>query len=281
VCYDKDGENIHPIHFLQPDVTQTTLASDLTNGDTTVYLTDASNWVTASGDGLHRNFAIFDDTYYSQFGDYYYTRKVYDYDDAETTGHTITLSSAWSGGTVPAGTKVANTHSASTYSYSGANSEFVPTDWTLYEGIVGGISGSESSGTYAFRPATAFIRPLILANWGQDSTYTVLIDGLTFAEEPYEYVLRSGDDALRILKNGDTEPRLVIDEEGKITWGQGGSTAPDVDLYRSAANVLRTPDTFQAGGYQSSDGSPGVTGTIDLTTATSITVKNGLIVGYS
>jgi|GEM_PF-3981675 len=51
--------------------------------------------------------------------------------------------------------------------------------------------------------------------------------------------------------------------------------ADDTNLYRSAANLLRTDDSFQAGGYKSSDGSAGITGTA-LPTST-LTVKNGLI----
>ena len=56
-----------------------------------------------------------------------------------------------------------------------------------------------------------------------------------------------------------------------IWWGT------DTNLYSSAANVLETDDTFKAGGYQSSDGSAGVTTTFTNGDGATVTVKNGLI----
>jgi len=55
----------------------------------------------------------------------------------------------------------------------------------------------------------------------------------------------------------------------------------DTNLYRSAANTLKTDDTFHAAGYKSSDGTTGSSGTITIAGLTSITVKNGLITGWS
>lgn len=45
--------------------------------------------------------------------------------------------------------------------------------------------------------------------------------------------------------DGDTQNRVAIDAGGKITWGSG-SAAGDTNLYRSAADVLKTDDVFQA-----------------------------------
>ena len=42
--------------------------------------------------------------------------------------------------------------------------------------------------------------------------------------------------AVGVKVDGDSEPRVKIDAGGKITWGSG-STAGDVNLYRSAANT--------------------------------------------
>jgi len=54
-------------------------------------------------------------------------------------------------------------------------------------------------------------------------------------------------------------------------------TNADTNLYRSAANQLKTDDTFQAAGYKSSDGSDGATGSFTSSDGKTITVKNGLI----
>lgn len=55
----------------------------------------------------------------------------------------------------------------------------------------------------------------------------------------------------------------------------------DTNLYRSAASVLKTDDTFQAAGYNSSDGTAGLTQVSTTTVGKSITVKNGLVVAFA
>lgn len=44
----------------------------------------------------------------------------------------------------------------------------------------------------------------------------------------------------------DTQQRFVILVDGKQSWGPGGSTSPDTNLYRSAADTLKTDDAFKA-----------------------------------
>lgn len=51
--------------------------------------------------------------------------------------------------------------------------------------------------------------------------------------------------AVEVGVNGEAHPRLSIDAGGRLNWGVG-STAVDVNLYRDAANVLKTDDTFKA-----------------------------------
>ena len=64
-----------------------------------------------------------------------------------------------------------------------------------------------------------------------------------------------------------------IATSGVMGFTSAVGTTPDVNLYRNAADVLRTDDSFQAGGYKSSDGSDGITG------AACTSFKNGLCVG--
>lgn len=49
---------------------------------------------------------------------------------------------------------------------------------------------------------------------------------------------------LRSMITGDTQYRFQITAAGALTWGAGGGTAPDVTLYRAAADQLRTDDTL-------------------------------------
>ena len=51
--------------------------------------------------------------------------------------------------------------------------------------------------------------------------------------------------ALAANVDGDSQNRINIDAGGKITWGSGSATG-DTTLYRSAANTLKTDDTFSA-----------------------------------
>lgn len=51
---------------------------------------------------------------------------------------------------------------------------------------------------------------------------------------------------LRIFQTGDTQPRVALTNGGSIQLGAGGATAPDVALYRAAANVLRSDDAISS-----------------------------------
>lgn len=104
--------------------TDTTLASELKNGDTTVTLTSGANWKT--------------DTY-ARLGicnllAHGYNKASYTQPISSISGNTITLSSAWSGGTFSSGTKVAEFRSGNSYYYplyiSGSAQK--PTTWTSY-----------------------------------------------------------------------------------------------------------------------------------------------------
>ena len=47
--------------------------------------------------------------------------------------------------------------------------------------------------------------------------------------------------------SGDSQSRLLVDADGTFKWGPGGATVWDTNLYRSAADVLATDDSFQVG----------------------------------
>jgi len=49
--------------------------------------------------------------------------------------------------------------------------------------------------------------------------------------------------AVDIGVNGDTQARLAIDAGGKLIW-ETGSASGDVNLYRHAADTLKTDDTL-------------------------------------
>lgn len=54
----------------------------------------------------------------------------------------------------------------------------------------------------------------------------------------------AGSDAITVYVDADTFARLKVEAGGRLVWGSG-SGAGDVNLYRDAADVLRTDDTFK------------------------------------
>ena len=50
--------------------------------------------------------------------------------------------------------------------------------------------------------------------------------------------------AVEVGVTAESEARLKVDAGGKLTWGSG-SVAGDVNLYRDAADVLKTDDTLK------------------------------------
>lgn len=67
-------------------------------------------------------------------------------------------------------------------------------------------------------------------------------------------------DTLTLRVTGDTNPRLIANADGALEWGPGNG-AIDTNIYRSAANILKTDDSLEVGGNLT------VTGTISGTTA--------------
>lgn len=79
---------------------------------------------------------------------------------------------------------------------------------------------------------------------------------------------------------------ILLNSTEKIYFNDTSSYIYDdgTDLILTSNGIVKTGQTFKAGGYQSSDGSAGITDTISFTTGDAttinITVKNGLITGW-
>jgi hypothetical protein len=54
----------------------------------------------------------------------------------------------------------------------------------------------------------------------------------------------AGTNTISTRVTGDTQSRWLANADGTLTWGPGGSTVGDTNLYRSAANTLATDDDF-------------------------------------
>lgn len=130
------------------------------------------------------------------------------------------------------------------------------TQSVVYEGAGISIDASKG-GTLRLRGATAGSQDIVsLGSKG-------LVFGATSSPQIYSlqntelsvdgwvrsYRTSTADLAFGAALTGDTYSRGAIYADGKIEWGAGGATARDTNLYRSAANVLKTDDNLITGGY--------------------------------
>lgn len=124
--YDSDKKLVNIASINKVSSTNTTLAKELNNGDMAVTLTDGAKWDSSyqyQRIGICNNLA------------WGYNRNTYSLPYTSREENIITLKTAWSGGTFPAGTKVANFRDGSTYYYpfGSINVTNTLTDWTHFE----------------------------------------------------------------------------------------------------------------------------------------------------
>lgn len=77
----------------------------------------------------------------------------------------------------------------------------------------------------------------------------------------------AGNRFLDARKDGEAQAGYTLDFDGKQQWGPGGSTAPDTNLYRSAADTLKTDDNLIVAGNLSVTGNATVTGSLSSASA--------------
>jgi hypothetical protein len=82
----------------------------------------------------------------------------------------------------------------------------------------------------------------------------------------------AGSTALGIGVSGDTTNKFQITNDGIISFGAGGSTAVDTNLYRSAANTLKTDDDFIVGTNLSVTGTSTLTGNTTMGVGATLTL---------
>lgn len=161
--YDADKNLIGVRHVSFYPSSTTTLARELKNGDTVIYLTSAAGWHNTTA--THQRSVIIWD-YTNSFGYTYppetysrnYYSDIYASDSSvNKTNNTITLKTAWAGGTHAAGTSISQNCSGGGYGYfwyitSIAN---FPREWTHASGLYTGIAVPTDS-----NPVASNIRPL-------------------------------------------------------------------------------------------------------------------------
>ena len=167
VCEDIDHNQIFARHHMYIQGSLTAFAADLKPGDTVMHLTDVSGWSTTAFDGTHA--IVWNET--NSFG-YAYTPETYsrtnidllnnEYylseDAVDRVNNTVTLLNAYTGPTIPAGTKVSQGSDGGTYKYVDPIAKVVPTEWTTYVSHMSGMDYSGTNADYKFPPGTAYVK---------------------------------------------------------------------------------------------------------------------------
>jgi hypothetical protein len=191
-CFDED------LNFIDlrnnGDSGNTTLASPLNNGDTTITLTDASGWQATGAQYYFKNILFFPASHPKYYTPWGYTRygfgnpTIPDLYYGTRTGNTLYLSTdgvnnnlTWSYGSLPAGTPVSNGLAGGTYGYYLNCNTTIPNTWTKYSLTLTGEGKSSGCGYNVFRYGTKYVTWMALANYGQSSTSIVYYDNIVFA----------------------------------------------------------------------------------------------------
>ena len=188
--YDADFNFMDSTTVMRWPGTDDVLAQDLKPGDTKIYLQNSTaGWradLGGSNTPYYRGINIYG--YRSVSGrvydNYDYTREYYhglwDYtptadratviNDAEKS---IKLKNAWTGRTIPAGTKIAQANSSGTFDYCLAGYNTLEREWTHLEVMKGFFSAGQSSPVSGsghmpqhWLKACTYARPLLLVNYG-------------------------------------------------------------------------------------------------------------------
>lgn len=175
VFYDADQNQITAGHHIYNVASTTTLARELKAGDTVIYLTNAAGFSTTFNYGFYM--IIWN--YKNKFG-YTYPAGTYsrnritlpktsanklDSNCLNTSANTITLSAAYTGATIPAGTSISQGGDGGIYKYFPCSNTLIQTMWTNYSGKISGIDYSGQNISNTFPPGTAYAKLGFLWNY--------------------------------------------------------------------------------------------------------------------
>jgi hypothetical protein len=175
-CFDADYNYIANVYFQKySGATDTTLATALNTGDTTITLTNGTGWATTGAQTYERQIQWW--PYTNSFGytypDYTYTRytsinNTYYSNNgcwSSRSGNVLTLTQAWPGPNLAIGTKVANGSAGGSYNYNVLANNAIPNTWTLYTGTISGIDTARTGDYNKFRPGSVYVKVLFLSNY--------------------------------------------------------------------------------------------------------------------
>lgn len=261
--FDIDGELISATYCMGLSASTTTLAKDLKNGDTVVYLSSVDGWTnTAYTHQLGLIFWNYKDSTGYQYPVGVYSRNawlnLYTFDNVNKTNNTITLKSAWTYGTFPAGTTVSQSNSAGHKYFKYQNSNY-PSDWTEVTNTISGEQPLYGFQSAKFNQAAKYARFIILHNYGGGTTTsTTSISRVRFrdvttdksvdlAQATADAAQESVIEAESLIRQlADNISMLVTDGNGTslMTQTEGGWVFSTSELQRSVDATSEGLDTL-------------------------------------
>lgn len=245
--YDADTNEIYPGHVSWVNGTTTELTQDLNDGDTIVYLNSVEQFETTTTkytDGLI--FWDYTDTYGQTYEAETYSRNVYTglWTDAtaaiDITNNTITLSTAWSGGTKTAGTSVSQSSDKLESSYivvKTDNSALSYLEWRTVTAAIEGVGTNWEDGK--FPHGTKYIIPGLhtraYAYFANISLVSRDVSNLLTRVTEAETSITTNKNAIE-LKAEKTEVATVVD---KLTSDING-------VSNDLSNYVKNDDDYQS-----------------------------------
>ena len=231
--YDIDKKSIYSANIMWIAGSTTTLAKELKNGDTIIYLTSAAGFDTTTTEYYHKGLIFWN---YKNSKGYTYGPETYsrnrwdslwgDGSAIDKSNNTITLKTAWTHGTFPAGTSVSQCDDGGSYIY--LNGDFTlsaANTWIHKTGTVCGVGKNNVSGK--FREGTAFVKVGWITNRDVSSGATCWLSTISLTQNvgladviksvDVEYYLSTSATSLSGGSWSTTAPTWV---DGKYMWSR-------------------------------------------------------------
>lgn len=186
--YDIDKNNIQASNVMWIEGSTTTLAKELKKGDTKVYLTSVAGFNTSTTYNYQRGLTFWN---YQNSKGYSYGKETYsrntwsdlwtDGASIDKTNNTITLKTAWTHGTFPAGTFVSQRSDGGSYTYLNQNFLLSPANTWIYKTEVLNGTGKNNA-LRKFREGTAFVKVGWLVNRNVSAPTTCWISTVSFTQ---------------------------------------------------------------------------------------------------
>lgn len=264
---DIDSKYISPTYCTGMSASTTTLAKDLKDGDTVVYLTSTSGWVsTTYAHQLGLIFWNYKDSTGYQYPAGVYSRNawtnLYTFDNVDKTNNTITLTSAWNHGTFSAGTTVSQSNSGGHKYFNYTNKNY-PSDWTETSFIIGGEQPLYTHQSSKISQAAKYMRFIILHNYGGGTTSSttsiskislvdvttksILTEEIGRAQESADSAQETATSAESLIKQlADNISMLVTDGNGTslMTQTEDGWTFSTADLQKTVNSTSESLETL-------------------------------------